>query len=115
MLSELYFKIMRKLHYLKIKYFGLRIDFNIANDIPYFLEGDLEKVLDIISNEYPEEYIKLDFTSDILDCFHPLSKQSIAFMSVVLEALKNKEKKLKVVRSFVKYVETRNRMYIVHW
>ena len=94
--------------------FGLKKGFNILTDNEIPVDGDREYVLKTIKKEYPEYITAMDWNSDLLDDFHPFSKNSFAFMSIHLKALKNKEDKTTVVRQYIKEVQARCSMYMVH-
>ena len=97
-----------------ISLFGLKNGFNILRDIEVPLVGDREYVLLTIKKDYPEYITGIDWNSDLLDDFHPFSKNSFAFMSAHLKALKNKEDKTTVVRKFIEATHSKSSMYVLH-
>ena len=97
---------------MRVKIFGLKKGYNMANDIQVPLNGDRDWVMNHIRDEYPEYITGIDFSSDLLDDFHPVSKNTFAFMRTYLGSLKEDESKVKVIKTFVKKTRTHSRMYI---
>lgn len=107
-------KINRSYRHFVTGLFGLKKDFDILRDNEVPVDGDREYVLKTIKTDFPEYITAINWQSDLLDNFHPLSKNSFAFMSIHLKALKNKEDKTVVVRKFIKEIQARSNMYVVH-
>ena len=105
---------VRKYYYIKVKLFGLKSDYSMSDDIEIPKEDDINWVMTYIKDEYPEYITGIDFSSDLLDGFHPLSKNIFAFMRTHLEALKDEVPKTKLVKEFVKKTNTYRRMYVEH-
>ncbi len=107
-------KLNRNYNHIKIGLFGLKENFNILKDNEIPIDGDREYVLKTIKTDFPEYITAINWQSDLLDDFHPFSKNSYAFMSIHLKALKNKEDKTTVVRKYIKEIQNRSSMYITH-
>jgi hypothetical protein len=93
---------------------GLKKNFNLLTDIEVPLVGDEAFVLNTIKNDFPEHFIAIDWQSDLMDGFHPLSKNSFAFMSVHLKALKSNDEKTIIVRRYIKAIQAQRSLYIHH-
>ena len=117
-MKEKYWEQLRTLNRgyeeLKVGLFGLKKNFNILTDNQIPLVGDANYVITSIKADYPEHIIVIDFNSDLLDNFHPLSKNTYAFMAIHLKALKNKADKDTLMIKYVAEINSRNRMYVVH-
>ena len=107
-------KIIRKFYELKAKVFGLSDEYNIATDVSVPLDTDKDYVLRTIATDFPEYFTGIDWSSDMMDNFHPLSKNTFAFMAVYLKILKSHDQKAKLIRYYLKYVSKRNIAYVLH-
>jgi len=117
-MKEKYWEQLRTLNRsyeeIKVNLFGLKKNFNILTDNQIPLVSDENYVLSTIKKDYPEHIIAIDYSSDLLDNFHPLSKNTYAFMAIHLKALKNKADKDTIMIKYVAEINSRNRMYVVH-
>lgn len=107
-------RIVRYYYSLKTKIFGLKPQYNMYNDIEIPLLNDRNYVMLTIRENYPEYFTAIDFSSDLLDDFHPLSKNSLAFMRVHLESLRKSDEKKKIVKDFVNKTKKYSQLYVVH-
>ena len=106
--------INRSYEEFKVHLFGLKPNFNILTDNQIPLDVDVNYVQSIIKRDYPEHVIAINYSSDLLDNFHPLSKNAYAFMAIHLKALKNKEDKDTLMIKYVSEINRRSQMYVVH-